>query len=145
MATVIVAIDESKFAENALKCYMENFHKPGHKVIVLHVIENLIDAKDMSPGRIIELRREAQNKAQALKDKYSKVVTDLGAGSEVRIETAEKPSHAIVEIAGKEKAQFIVTGSRGMGVIRRTILGSTSDFILHHAHCPVVVYKMDHQ
>lgn len=62
--------------------------------------------------------------------------------AEVRIEKAEKPSHGIVDIANKENARFIVTGSRGMGVIRRTILGSVSDFILHHANCPVFVYKM---
>ena len=34
---------------------------------------------------------------------------------------------------------LIVVGSRGMGTVRRTILGSTSDYIIHHAHVPVVV------
>lgn len=76
-----------------------------------------------------------------LKFKCSSILI-LKVQAEVRLEKAEKPSHGIIEIADKEKARFIVTGSRGMGVIRRTILGSVSDFILHHAHCPVFVYKM---
>ena len=63
--------------------------------------------------------------------------------AEVRIEKNTKPSHGIVEIATQEKAKFIVTGCRGMGLIRRTILGSVSDFILHHAHCPVFIYKKE--
>ncbi|XP_061179100.1 universal stress protein in QAH/OAS sulfhydrylase 3'region-like [Saccostrea echinata] len=143
MATVFVAIDDSKFAENAFKCYAEHFHRPGNKVVLLHVIENLVDYRDMSPGRIIELQAEAKKEAQTLKEKYSTMAKQLGVEAEVRVETAEKPAHAIVQMANKENATFIVTGSRGMGVVRRTILGSTSDFILHHAKCPVFVYKMD--
>lgn len=30
-------------------------------------------------------------------------------------------------------------GSRGLGTIRRTILGSVSDYVVHHANVPVVV------
>ena len=48
--------------------------------------------------------------------------------------------------AKKEGAVLIVCGSRGMGTVRRTILGSTSDYIIHHAHVPVlVVPKEKHQ
>lgn len=54
-----------------------------------------------------------------------------------------KPEHAIIDKLDKEKPKYIVTGTRGMGVIRRTILGSFSDFILRHAHCPVVICKLD--
>ena len=61
--------------------------------------------------------------------------------TEVHIKTSDKPEHAIIEAADKGKATYIVSGSRGMGLLRRTILGSTSDFILHHAHCPVLICK----
>ena len=49
------------------------------------------------------------------------------------------PGEHICKVAKKESAALIVCGSRGMGTVRRTILGSTSDYIIHHAHCPVVV------
>nr|XP_022298594.1 uncharacterized protein LOC111107611 [Crassostrea virginica] len=143
MATVIIAIDGSDFAENAFKCYVDNLHKPDYKVVLLHVMENLMHVKDMSPGRIVELQREAMQKAAALKDKYTQMAASLGIQAEVRIEKNTKPSHGIVEIATQEKAKFIVTGCRGMGLVRRTILGSVSDFILHHAHCPVFIYKKE--
>ena len=49
------------------------------------------------------------------------------------------PGEHVCKTAKKEGAALIVCGSRGMGTVRRTILGSTSDYIIHHAHVPVVV------
>jgi len=58
----------------------------------------------------------------------------------VIVETRDgSAGHSIVERAEKEQADLIVTGSRGLGVIRRTILGSVSDYVLHHAKIPVLV------
>ena len=49
------------------------------------------------------------------------------------------PGEIICKQAKEQGASFIVVGSRGTGTIRRTILGSVSDYVLHHAHMPVVV------
>lgn len=45
----------------------------------------------------------------------------------------------ICKVAQKEGVTFLVIGSRGVGKVRRTILGSVSDYVIHHAHMPVVV------
>ena len=50
-----------------------------------------------------------------------------------------KVGEAIVTAAKEEKAALIVVGTRGMGKVRRTILGSVSDYILHHSHVPVLI------
>ena len=39
----------------------------------------------------------------------------------------------------KKEIDYIVMGNRGVGLLRRTFLGSTSDFVLHHAHLPVTI------
>ncbi|MBJ7328586.1 MAG: universal stress protein [Solirubrobacteraceae bacterium] len=38
-----------------------------------------------------------------------------------------------------DHVDLLVVGSRGWGPIRRVAVGSTSDYLTHHAHCPVVV------
>ncbi|WAR00316.1 Y531-like protein [Mya arenaria] len=52
-----------------------------------------------------------------------------------------QPGQAIVKEAEKQGANLIITGSRGVGGIRRTLIGSISDYIIHHSHVPVVVCK----
>lgn len=52
-----------------------------------------------------------------------------------------KPGEVIVRIAEEENAAMIVTGTRGMGKVRRTILGSVADYLVHHAHCPVIICR----
>lgn len=50
-----------------------------------------------------------------------------------------KPGPVIVSAAADTKARMIVVGSRGVGTIRRTLLGSVSDYVIHHCDIPVVV------
>jgi nucleotide-binding universal stress UspA family protein len=54
---------------------------------------------------------------------------------------AGKPGEVIVNIAREESVAFIVTGTRGLGKFRRTIMGSVSDFIVHHSPVPVLVCR----
>lgn len=53
----------------------------------------------------------------------------------------EKPGVLIVDVAKKESAAYVVMGTRGLGKIRRTIMGSVSDYVVHHCHCPVIVCR----
>ena len=47
----------------------------------------------------------------------------------------------IVDTAQKLGADLIVMGARGLGAAKRILLGSVSDRVVHHAHCPVTVYR----
>ena len=46
---------------------------------------------------------------------------------------------AIIREAEKENADMIIVGTRGLSGIKRTILGSVSDFVVHHTSVPVLV------
>jgi nucleotide-binding universal stress UspA family protein len=61
------------------------------------------------------------------------------AGAHLR--TEERRDQAIVHLADELGAGLIVMGSRGLGGIRRALMGSVSDSVVRHAHCPVMVVR----
>ncbi|MFD0524517.1 universal stress protein [Paractinoplanes durhamensis] len=44
-------------------------------------------------------------------------------------------------VAASAKAQLVIVGSRGRGMITGTLLGSTGLQLLHHAECPVYIVR----
>jgi len=50
-----------------------------------------------------------------------------------------KPGEAICCVIKECDVDLVVMGSRGMGAVRRTFVGSVSDYVLHHSHVPVVI------
>jgi nucleotide-binding universal stress UspA family protein len=48
---------------------------------------------------------------------------------------------AIVAAADSEGADLIVVGSHGRSGVSRFFIGSVSDFVVRHAHCPVMVVR----
>jgi nucleotide-binding universal stress UspA family protein len=52
-----------------------------------------------------------------------------------------RPDREIVSLAEEINAGLIVMDSRGHGGIRRALLGSVSDSVIRHAHCPVLVVR----
>jgi nucleotide-binding universal stress UspA family protein len=52
-----------------------------------------------------------------------------------------RPDREIVDLAEEIGAGLIVMGSRGLGAMRRVLLGSVSESVLRHAPCPVLVVR----
>lgn len=50
----------------------------------------------------------------------------------------------IVDYVQSSKTDMVVLGTRDQGALKRTFVGSTSDYCLHHCRCPVLVVKRPH-
>jgi len=59
----------------------------------------------------------------------------------IKSEGGSKPGEVICKVAEHDAVTMIVVGTRGLGSVRRTIMGSVSDYVVHHAHCPVVICR----
>ncbi|MBI5354227.1 MAG: universal stress protein [Chloroflexi bacterium] len=51
------------------------------------------------------------------------------------------PAEAIIDVATTRKSDVIVMGSRGLGTLAGLLLGSTSQKVVAHAPCPVLIVR----
>src|SRR5215203_2307505 len=92
------------------------------------------------PARFEETAAAQKREAKRVLDTEVKRLEDAGAAvAEARLETDERPDRAIVRLAEELGAGLLVVGSRGLGGLRGALMGSVSDSVVHHAHCPVMV------
>lgn len=156
--SIIIALDASEECEHAVKWYLNKIYKPGDRIVFVHIIElpdfNLNQAQmgrraslgathgntHMSPGVLAQMWKDEEVKTKQLEEKMKGLLKEKGLKGTLRTATG-KPGETIVGIAEQENAQMVVVGTRGTGKVRRTILGSVSDYLVHHAHCPVVVCR----
>lgn len=141
---ILIAVDGSDQAEYAYKWFAENIHRSGDHVVIVHCAEfhNVITV----PGPIIDAVefsnkwKEEDERISILTTRYAEKMKTDGIHGRVR-RTGGKPGEAIITTAKQEKASMIVTGTRGLGSMRRTFLGSVSDYVLHHSDVPVVIVR----
>ncbi|XP_061187779.1 universal stress protein YxiE-like isoform X2 [Saccostrea echinata] len=137
---VAIGIDESAFAEQAFDFYADNVKKEDDYVFLIHTPERY-NVMDASATVLQEILDEIKVKVKKLEEKYKKKMAEKGVKSGKFITRQGDPGEAIVHVAERENCNLIITGSRGMGVFRRTILGSVSDYVVHHSPCPVLICK----
>jgi nucleotide-binding universal stress UspA family protein len=88
---------------------------------------------------------QPEQRARHLLSRAIKVAEDDATGDRSpQIDTevvVSSPAAALVEQS--KSAEMVVVGSRGQNTWRRSLLGSVSTALVHHAHCPVAVIHDD--
>jgi nucleotide-binding universal stress UspA family protein len=89
-----------------------------------------------------ELLAAQRREAQRVLDEQVRMVEGAGAPvEEAHLNIDERPDRTIVHLSEDIGAGLIVMGSRGRGGIRRALIGSVSDAVVRHSHCPVLVVR----
>merc|ERR1711963_236687 len=144
MAVVMVCADNSKHSDYALDYYLKHIHREGNTVKVAHCPEywqNIGPMEGPSPGRVQELIQETNVATAALAEKISNTLKAANvAGEFVKLEGKE-PWEEVCKAAKEQNCNLIVIGTRGQGTLKRSLLGSVSDSVLHHTHIPVLVCR----
>lgn len=78
--------------------------------------------------------------AEAIAQKAVETVGTISA--QIQTETLEgNPAEVILEMAKAQNSNVIVMGSRGLGKLAGLLLGSTSQKVVSHAPCPVLIVR----
>lgn len=147
---IVFAMDGSDIAIDALKWYAAKCHRPQDIVVLVYAVEmseiftsaqwlQTPNREDVDAFQTI-FKHEIE-KIQRKLQTFANILRQLGVNGSVRSTHASKPGEGIINIGKELNATMIVTGSRGHGKIRRTLLGSVSDYLIHHADIPVLVCR----
>jgi len=142
---ILLATDGSKEAEMAATTAINVAKNTDSELHILTVGPGYPAYDVRVPEVAEELRRQAQN---ILDEQVKKIEQAGGEVAQAHLRLAEghpgiehHPSDDVVRIAEEIGAGLIVVGSRGLGGIRRALIGSVSDSVVWHAHCPVLVVR----
>ena len=115
-------------------------HKTDSELHVFHVLALPLETHDPSSFEPEVLARLEQRERRTLEDVVEKIEVSGGEveGSHLKAGRADAEIVALAEQIG---AGLIVMGSRGLGGVRRALMGSVSDSVLRHAHCPVLMVR----
>jgi nucleotide-binding universal stress UspA family protein len=140
---VLLATDGSEEAELAASTAVDLAKLGDSELHVLHVgpALPLYELPDY-PAQFEEVVQAQRREAQRVLDDQVKGIEALGATVvAAHLEMDERPGRAIVELGDKLGAGLVVMGSRGLSGLRRALMGSVSDSVVRHAHCPVMVVR----
>lgn len=145
---VVIAVDRSQQAEKAFEWYLSTIHRPENQIILVHIPEGptlkMAAGQKLSDGEVQKLAEMEKKENEDMTNKFKKILDKYQAKGDYRTVYHTKPGEAIIEAAKSESATMIIMGTRGMGTIRRTIMGSVSDYVVHHADIPVIICRQQH-
>ena len=139
--TILVPVDGSKNGERSLRyaCWLAD--KLAASVTILYVVtipritgdplsrEDLIERSEFFGRTILDEARKI-----AEEEGCNKIEEELRRG-------IGNPGHEVVQFSKDGAFSLIVMGARGHTVLTHLLLGSVSDVVVHHAHCPVLIVR----
>jgi len=134
---ILLATDGSAEAQLAATTAADLANSTNSELHVVHVGElrpTFLAQTDVEPA---ELQREAQR----LLDEQVRSVEEAGGTVKEAHLKLGRGDEEIVDLAHSLGVGLIVMGSRGRGRIRRALMGSVSDSVVRHAHCPVTIVR----
>ena len=136
---ILLATDGSRDAELARTTAVDLANSTDSEVHVVTVAPGYPSYDIRNPAVVEQLRKQAQD---ILNEQVEKIEQSGGKVVEKHLRIAERyRAQQIVQVAEYIGAGLIVMGSRGLGGVRRALIGSVSDSVVRHAHCPVMVVR----
>ncbi|KAK6993448.1 universal stress protein SAS1637 isoform X2 [Biomphalaria glabrata] len=140
---LLIAMDGYKHSDYAFDWYLKYFYKPKDEVVLFHCIEPdvatyLKGNKAATNSGATSAGDEEENPVVA---KLQSKATASGLKASVLKAHSSKPGEAIIKAGDEQRVDMIITGSRSLGTVRRTLEGSVSEYVVHQSSVPVLVVK----
>src|SRR5918995_1453573 len=140
---ILLATDGSEEADLAALRAVDLADATDSELHVVHVgvVPSFLKSYPGTLGYYDKLYEQIEEVSRELLRKQTRQLKAAGgtaAGTHLRMGQVDLEIVALAEELG---AGLIVMGCRGLGGVRRALMGSVSDSVVRHAHCPVLVVR----
>jgi nucleotide-binding universal stress UspA family protein len=149
MKRILVGVDGSEPGERALELAAKLAAAGKVPLVVAHVVRPVSYPLEdyggagvgvVDPAAIAELEGQAREFGQLLAQRAAERACALGVSAEPKVLRGTPPLE-LSEEAETGDYELVVVGNRGQGALKRVLMGSTSDRLLHLCKRPVLVVR----
>ncbi|KAG2203943.1 hypothetical protein INT47_007526 [Mucor saturninus] len=143
---VLICLDPES-ADITFQWALDNFITPTKDLVILvHVRQIDIPVAPYidSTGFIDDVSEERREESHHLLRVFAAELHKRKVACKA-ISMVGDPKSELLRKAKEIKADVVLVGARKMGAIKRTLLGSVSDYIVHNCPCTVIVTKPEEE
>ena len=133
---ILLATDGSEDADLAARAAIELSNRTASELHVVHVWHDVPTPHFQSFVKA-QLKQEAE---EILQKQLERIEQSGGTIAEAHLREGRTVDE-ILDLSEELEVGLLIVGSRGLGGVRRVLLGSVSEGIVHHAHRPVLVMR----
>lgn len=147
MKKILVPTDFSKPAQIATEVAADIARKAGAQLILLHVAEAASESSfnvygetglSSSEDNLFTLKLIERSKKLLAKAAEDSKLSGIKVRPELRVGT---PFHGMRAIITEQKVDLVVMGTSGKSQIEEMIIGSNTEKVVRHSHCPVLTVQ----
>ena len=141
---ILLATDGSEEARLAAQAAGELSKETGSEVHIAYVLPSPNELRGhhlYSQEVMRSVLEQAEGEARSFLEEQAKQVGASGGKVAETHLRAGEPDKEIVRLSEELGVGTIVMGSRGLGGLRRALMGGVSESVVRHAHCPVFVVR----
>jgi len=128
---IMVGYDDSKVAKDALDIAMRNAQAFNARV---HIVTSLVSGVDVSKKEFDRIEKKLEYAESLFKDKKIPCKTHL-------LVRGLQAGEDLIKLANETNIDEIVIGVKRRSKVGKFLFGSTTQYIILHATCPVVTIK----
>ena len=140
LQSIVVAFDGSAGAKRAAR-FVGALPVPTDVSIRLVGVVEPPRIPSAGPGRTAALAAAAETVTAARRQELEKAMDAACAQLDGLNAARDVAVGASGDTLAHLDADLIVLGARGLGMLKRLLLGSVSEHVLRHAHCPVLIVR----
>lgn len=147
----LMATDGKKSTESLVE-YVRDRFDPGNVAITVicvadesRVVPHLM-AEEGGTGGIdpAQIQERLEEQAESIVDEAVTLLEDNGYDATTSVEFGD-PGNEICEAASDEDARGILISRRSHSAVGELLLGSVSQYVIHHANKPVTLVPLDEE